>query len=288
MLGLTVRRCQPVNQLSSPLFAGRHVLHEGHHATVTHDYAALSFYTAGAARIDVGGSVSLAAGDVLLIPSGAPHRLIAAEGAEIWGLGLCAACYLAEGAEDLVAPFDRVRRGGSPVVTIPEARRPFVEHLFRELSREIEAPGEATLAVQKSLLTLIMSEVWRAAALHAPAVDDGPVAAALRFIERRCLGPLSLRDVAEAVHRSPAHLTTLVRRSTGRSVQAWIIAGRLAEARRRLSHTDEIIDVIAERVGYADATHFIRVFRRAHGVTPAAWRARQREVTARPPRPAPT
>jgi AraC-like DNA-binding protein len=55
---------------------------------------------------------------------------------------------------------------------------------------------------------------------------------------------------------------------------SWIIAGRLAEARRRLVHSDEMIEIIAERVGYRDATHFIRVFRREHGMTPAAWRAR--------------
>lgn len=77
---------------------------------------------------------------------------------------------------------------------------------------------------------------------------------------------------------NPAHVTTLVRRATGRPVQAWIIAGRLAEATRRLRHTDEIVDVIAERVGYADATHFIRLFRREHGITPAAWRSRQRSA----------
>ncbi|MCI4371871.1 MAG: helix-turn-helix domain-containing protein, partial [Thermoplasmata archaeon] len=40
-----------------------------------------------------------------------------------------------------------------------------------------------------------------------------------------------------------------------------------------LLHSDERVDIIAERVGYADATHFIRMFRRAHGATPAAWRA---------------
>ena len=97
-------------------------------------------------------------------------------------------------------------------------------------------------------------------------------------LERRCLDPISLQDVADAVHRSPAHVTTLVRRATRRPVQAWIIAGRLAEATRRLRHTDEIVDVIAERVGYADATHFIRLFRREHGITPAAWRSRQRSA----------
>jgi AraC-like DNA-binding protein len=34
-----------------------------------------------------------------------------------------------------------------------------------------------------------------------------------------------------------------------------------------------MIDIIAERVGYADSTHFIRMFRREHDATPAAWRA---------------
>jgi AraC-like DNA-binding protein len=50
----------------------------------------------------------------------------------------------------------------------------------------------------------------------------------------------------------------------------------MAQARRLLLHSDERVDVIAERVGYADATHFIRMFRREHGATPAAWRLRAR------------
>jgi AraC family transcriptional regulator, transcriptional activator of pobA len=35
------------------------------------------------------------------------------------------------------------------------------------------------------------------------------------------------------------------------------------------------VEVIAERVGYADSTHFIRLFRRQHGVTPTAWRTQR-------------
>jgi AraC-like DNA-binding protein len=36
--------------------------------------------------------------------------------------------------------------------------------------------------------------------------------------------------------------------------------------------------VIAERVGYADPSHFVRLFRRHHGVTPAAFRAQHRRA----------
>ena len=79
-------------------------------------------------------------------------------------------------------------------------------------------------------------------------------------------------DVARAVGRSGAHVASVVRQETGRTVGEWIREVRMAEARRRLRGTDEQVEVLAQRVGYADVTHFIRVFRRVHGVTPAAWR----------------
>jgi AraC-like DNA-binding protein len=63
-----------------------------------------------------------------------------------------------------------------------------------------------------------------------------------------CLGPLTLADVAAAVGKSPAYVTTALTRATGCSAGQWIVSGRLAEARRLLLHSDEMVDVIAERV----------------------------------------
>jgi AraC family transcriptional activator of pobA len=131
------------------------------------------------------------------------------------------------------------------------------------------------------------TEVARASAVTSTAgLQPTLVGDALRFIERNCLRPISLRDVAAAVNKSSSYVATTVKAATGKTVMEWIIAGRLAEARNRLLHTDELIDVIAERVGYADPTHFIRLFRRTHDATPAAWRSRQRafRVTSSPTR----
>jgi AraC-like DNA-binding protein len=251
---------------------------------VTHDYAAVAFYTDGAAILEQRGRWSLKAGDAIIIPAGEPHRLIEAQDPKLWGFGFCPVCFIAEGAGDLLDPFERVRAGAAAVSAIPGARHAHMENLFRELYRENEIPGPASQVVQKSLVTLILAEVARASSASPDSAASGsPVADALRFIERNCLEPISLEDVAKAANRSPAHLTTLVRRATGRSVKEWIISGRLSEARRRLSHTDERVDVIAERVGYADVTHFIRLFRRAHGVTPAAWRAQRAAPQRRAP-----
>ncbi len=264
------------------IIASRHVYGHGAptHAAVTHGYAALGFYTGGGARVELNGEWNLVAGDALLIPAGEPHRMLELRGPEFWGLAFCVPCVAAEGLSTLLEPFERVRDGGSAVVRIPEARHAYLASLFAELEAVgQEASGGVSPAldtVQRSLLTLILAEIDRASRASPRAAGSSSVVAdALRFIERNCLGPLSLNDVAAAVGRSPAHVTTALTRATGRSAVQWIVSGRLAEARRLLLHSDEMVDVIAERVGYADATHFIRMFRREHGATPAAWRAAQ-------------
>ena len=241
---------------------------------VTHTHAALAFFTGGRTRLELNGEWTLRAGDVLLVPAGAPHRTLEREQADVWMLGFCVPCFAAAGASSILAPFERVRDGAAAVVNIPRDRRAFLVSLFRELDA-LES-GETHEVVQRSLVTLILAEVERATrGVGHRAARSGIILDALRFIERKCLGPMTPRDVAAAVKRSPAHLTTALRQATGRSAGEWIVAGRMAEARRLLLHSDERIDIIAGRVGYADPTLFIRMFRREHGATPAAWRKSQ-------------
>jgi transcriptional regulator GlxA family with amidase domain len=78
----------------------------------------------------------------------------------------------------------------------------------------------------------------------------------------------------------------LFRRDLPRDLERFLLA--LALARDRVAHhkrgahvadaprhSDEMVDIVAERVGYADATHFIRMFRREQRAAPAARRAAQ-------------
>jgi len=250
---------------------------------VTHSQAALLFHTGGRTRVEQNGEWTLGAGDMLVVPAGEPHRMLELRGSEGWGLSFCVPCFAAGNAAALLAPIERVRDGGSAVVHVPSARHAFLEDLFRELEEIGAVPrrsGDALDAVQRSLLTLVLAEIDRAVSSsesRAPR-GGGVVVESLRYIERNCLRRLTLDEIAAAVGRTPTYVTTALTQATGRSAGDWIASGRMAEARRLLLHSDEMIDVIAERVGYADATHFIRMFRRVHGATPAAWRASQAEA----------
>jgi AraC family transcriptional regulator, transcriptional activator of pobA len=244
-----------------------------------HDFMVLAFFVSGSAVVEQRERFEVQAGDFYLIPAGAKHRVIAARSPETWGVGFYPTCFGATELASLLEPFDRAARGASAVIPIAGQRQAHVAGLCAELHRETQGRGPSSHAafVQRSLLGLLLAEVGRAGAgTSDTAAHPGFVGDVLRYLERHCLGPVTLADVARAVDRSPSHVSTVVRRATGKSVGAWILAGRLAEARNRLLHTDERVDVIAERVGYADPTHFIRLFRRAHGSTPAAWRIRER------------
>lgn len=253
------------------------------HASAVHSYSVLGFVLEGEAVVHQGQRFCLRPGDAYLIPAGSLHRMVSADSLEFWGVRFCPPCFAGTEVGSLYGPFDRVRAGASTVVPIPDARRDFLATLCAELDAETtaRAPSPHGALAQRSLLSLILAEVSRAAtAVHTSEVPGSLIGDALAFIERRCLEPITVGDVARAVHRSPAHVSTALRRATGKSVKAWIIEGRLAEACRRLKYTDEMVEIIAERVGYRDPTHFIRLFRRHYELTPAAWRSAARAPLA--------
>lgn len=188
---------------------------------------------------------------------------------------------LAWGTHPLLAPFVGGRRSGIARLAVPvEDRRVWTEHVDA-LEAELHERRSGYHAAAAAQLTLLLVEVARL-------VDgvDGGVVTDLRLnrepllgevfavIERRFAEPLSLRDVAAAVGLSPGHLTTRVRERTGRTVLEWITERRMLEARRLLATTDVPVSAVATASGIPDPGYFARVFRRAHGVSPASWRGR--------------
>ena len=94
------------------------------------------------------------------------------------------------------------------------------------------------------------------------------------FIEANYNKGITLCDVAKAVGYSPAYLTNIVKRETGRTVNRWIIVRRMAQALFLLGSTKQSIEEIATTVGYQNTCHFFRQFRQYQGTTPQTWRSR--------------
>lgn len=178
-------------------------------------------------------------------------------------------------AHPLLLPFLHATPGGLLRLRVPPERRPLwtatVAAIEAELSNRNEGYRQAALAY----LTVLLVDVAR---LAEDVVGDlrrsneTLLAEVFDTIEQRFAEPLSPREVAKSVGMTPGHLTTLVRRRTGRALGDWITERRMAQARRLLTESDLPISEVGRRVGLSDPGYFARVFRRSNGMTPRAWR----------------
>lgn len=177
----------------------------------------------------------------------------------------------------LLFPFLHAEAGGMLELRLPRDRRPVWAAAISAIQTELAARQDGYRQAAIAHLTLLLIDLSRIAGDvvgHLRYRGETALAEVFDVIERRHNEPLSLRDVAKEVGMTPGHLTTIVRRRTGRTVQEWITERRMAESRRLLADTDLPIQEVARRVGIADPGYFARVFRRAHGTSPRRWRGR--------------
>ena len=178
----------------------------------------------------------------------------------------------------LLFPFLHGRAGGVLRLEVPAARRALWDNAIRSMETELAAGLEGYRQAVLAHLTLVLIELARLARDASDLVADlrrsgEPLLAdVFAVIDRHHAEPLSLRDVARELGMTPGHLTTVVRRRTGRTVGEWITERRMAEARRILAETDLPVAEVARRVGMSDPGYFTRLFGRTHGTSPRKWR----------------
>lgn len=172
----------------------------------------------------------------------------------------------------LLAPFVGSHRGGAQRLPVPPKERADWRAHLTALQAELADRRDGHVEAARAHLTLLLVSLGRLQDDVPAEAADPQLAAVFALIEARFHEQISLRDVAAAAGLTPGHLTTVVGRRTGRTVQQWITERRMREARRLLAHTDLTVAEIGSRVGYRDAGYFIRRFRAAHATSPAAWR----------------
>jgi len=83
---------------------------------------------------------------------------------------------------------------------------------------------------------------------------------------------LTVDGIAEMMDISSSHLAHLFRSEIGMSVRDYLTRVRVTIAQDLLAHTDEKLESIAARLGFADTSHLGHVFQRITGKPPSAYR----------------
>lgn len=95
---------------------------------------------------------------------------------------------------------------------------------------------------------------------------------ALHYMERHYAERISLADVASKCYVSQWHLSKLLNRNTNQNFYDILNGIRVKEAKVLLSNPSLRISEISEKVGYADAAHFSKVFKRITGLSANEYR----------------
>jgi AraC family transcriptional regulator len=99
----------------------------------------------------------------------------------------------------------------------------------------------------------------------------------VRDLMLTCLdADIDLAMLAAAAGLSPGHFAKAFKRAVGVPPHRWLLRQRVSRAQEMLLKTDEPLTAIALSCGFADQSHLTRVFTKAVGIAPAAWRRLRR------------
>lgn len=150
--------------------------------------------------------------------------------------------------------------------------------LFDDIAREHSDRRFGRAHILQSQIALIAGQLVRLNAEKGQSKNFETGSPLIRkfelLLEQHFCDHWTVEEYGDALAVSPAHLTRIANRHIGMPVSK-IIEGRLIqEARRNLAYTSLTVSQIAYRIGFKDPAYFTRVFTRATGTTPSAFRNR--------------
>lgn len=158
--------------------------------------------------------------------------------------------------------------------SLSELRGQSLGWLARRLAGELHAADAAAPLAAEGLACELLAAASRETR-HEPLPRRPPtwLSALEELLHARGTAHSSLTELADAVGVHPAHAARVFRARHGMSVGEYSRRRRLAWAARELAHTDASLAVIATQAGFADQSHFTRLFKVYVGLTPGRYRA---------------
>lgn len=101
--------------------------------------------------------------------------------------------------------------------------------------------------------------------------------ATLDLIDAHLSGPLRIRDLARAAHLERTYFSRVFRQCLGVGPAEYIMRRRVERAKARLWGTEDPLSAVAESLGFSDAFHFSKCFKRLTGMTPRDFRRLRQE-----------
>jgi AraC-like DNA-binding protein len=149
---------------------------------------------------------------------------------------------------------------------------------FDELAGELTEPDEVLPLFTDGWAMQALAYVARARTTRPSrtVTSSGLAPWQLRRAQEMFRSDLSANNVAQACKLSVSHFARAFKASTSIPPHQWVMAARIEMARGLLTSSATPLVEVAGMCGFADQSHFSRVFARMMGTSPGAWRREYR------------
>lgn len=223
-------------------------------------------------------------GDVVIINSGKIHSAASMNGLEAVTLSLVFDLQMLFGFRDDVCTFRYLAPLLNGEIMLKD-HLPFhsregkrIRHRLQRIADLYLSQNDGFELLVKALMFSIFHDLYSSGiyiySSHEPpqkALKLTRLKQVFEFIDVNLCDKLTVNLLAEAIHLSEAHFYAFFREMTGQSPMVYINHLRLDRALRLLLTHKWTIQDIAEKVGFDNASYFIRLFKRRYGLTPTVY-----------------
>lgn len=244
----------------------------------SHDFLQVAFVMSGVGRCRIDGAVyELAEGDLMIINPGIMHQALIIEGNETPNTDFFVSVsdFQLEGLEENTLPLPE----NSPVLHTTGELRQRMFRICSSMDAENEARRQGQYYMMKSyatqILLLVIREQYEAVErMKGRTFESGNkkyvVEQIISYFEDHYHEKISLEQIAVNMYLSPFYISKIFKSETGDTPIRYLINIRLQRAKELLEQ-DEVssIQEVAARVGYDDAYHFSKLFKKRYGISPS-------------------
>lgn len=213
---------------------------------------------------------TVAAGDVVLIPSGIIHKT-SYDNQEYKRILLhCANPYIPECAGTLVGETDYIYRN-------PEITKALFG-ILKNIEQEYYNPDPFSEEMIKGYIHAFFVGMSRNRNHYVNSrTGNMYVEKILEYLHENFSSELSLNETAKRYSVSPEHLSRSFKKETGLGFNEYVTTIRMKHAEQLLKRSDSpSISEIALNCGYNDSNYFSKIFKSVHGVAPLKYKKAQR------------
>ena len=155
-----------------------------------------------------------------------------------------------------------------------------ITFLIRTLGEETDRCPHQYKEYASHMLACLLIEITRLGKAQSSAVcgDSTAVQKVLYFVHAHFKENISLEEAAAYAGISAGYAGKLFQKSLGKSFKEFLTELRLRQAEQLLLYTAASVTEITYFCGFGSMTHFLRVFKKHYGISPAAFRKKRQST----------